>query len=63
MKLTVLVQYYGSVIHAGGHMTYRSVTIDLTDEQVKALALRPDEEYGPIALNDYTAAAPKGKQP
>lgn len=61
MKLTVLVQYYGSVIHAGGHMAYRSVTIDLTEEQVKSLALRPDEEYGPLSLNDYSAATQEGK--
>ena len=55
MKMTVLIQYYGSVIHAGGHMTYRTVTLDLTDDQARALALRPDEEFGPIALDEYAA--------
>ena len=61
MKVTVIIQYYGSVIHAGGHMAFRSVQIDLTEDQKKALALRPDEEYGPVALDDYSAAKAKGE--
>ena len=36
MKITVMIQYYGHVINAGGNVTYRSVTLTLTDEQVAA---------------------------
>ncbi|MGK0705152.1 hypothetical protein ACSFCW_16970 [Yokenella regensburgei] len=46
--MTVLVQYLGHVIHAGGSVTYRTVEIDLTYDQVKALELKADEEYGPV---------------
>jgi len=49
-SMTVLVQYLGHVIHAGGSVTYRTVDIELTDEQVKALELKVDEEYGPVAI-------------
>jgi len=33
MKITVMIQYYGHVIHAAGSMTYRAVSLTLTDEQ------------------------------
>lgn len=49
-SMTVLVQYLGHVIHAGGSVTYRAVDIELTEEQVKALELKTDEEYGLIAI-------------
>jgi len=50
MKITVMIQYYGHVINAGGNITYRSVTLTLTDEQAAALDLREDEDYGPTAI-------------
>jgi len=58
MKITVMIQYYGHVINAGGNMTYRSVTVTLTDEQAAALELNDDEAYGPTAIekDDEVAA-------
>ena len=58
MKITVMIQYYGNVIHAGGSMTYRAVSLTLTDEQAAALELREDEDYGPTAIekDDEVAA-------
>ena len=50
MKITVMIQYYGNVINAGGNMTYRSVSLTLTDEQAAALELNDDEAYGPTAI-------------
>jgi hypothetical protein len=50
MKMTVMIQYYGHVIHAGGSITYRSVEIELTEEQAKKLALKADEDYANISL-------------
>jgi len=58
MKITVMIQYYGHVIHAAGSMTYRAVSLTLTDEQAAALELREDEDYGPTAIekDDEVAA-------
>jgi len=50
MKITVIIQYHGHVIHAGGHTTFRRVTMDLTEEQAAALQLRKDEEYGTMLI-------------
>jgi hypothetical protein len=50
MKLTTLIQYHGHVIHAGGHTTYRRVTVELTAEQAAALQLREDEDYGTMFI-------------
>ena len=52
MKITVMIQNYGYVIHADGRMTYRAVSLNLTDEQAAALELREDEDYGPTASDD-----------
>ena len=51
MKITVMIQYLGHVIHAGGNISYRSVTLSLTEEQAAALRLLEDEDYGPIAID------------
>ena len=39
-KLTVVFRDDGPMIHCGDCPTYRSVQITLTDEQVRALAMR-----------------------
>lgn len=49
-KITVMIQYFGHVIHAQGNVTYRTVELELTEEQSKKLKLRKDEDYGPIAI-------------
>jgi len=58
MKITVMIQYYGHVINAGGNITYRAVSLTLTDEQAAALELNDDEAYGPTAIekDDEVAA-------
>jgi len=50
MTMTVMIQYFGHVVHAGGSTTYRAVTIELTADQVAKLILQEDEAYGVIAL-------------
>ena len=50
MTMTVMIQYFGHVVHAGGSTTYRAVTIELTDEQVAQLILQEDEAFGVIAI-------------
>ncbi len=53
MKMTVVIQYIGHAIHAGGHITYRRITLDLTSEQADALTLHcNEEEYGPVIFDD-----------
>ena len=52
MRLTVMIQYLGHVIHAQGDITYRAVQIELTDEQADKLRLRKEEAYGAFALTD-----------
>jgi len=50
MKLTVIIQYYGHVIHVGGDIVHRRVTLELTEEQAAALRLQKDEDYGPMLI-------------
>ena len=50
MKLHVMVEYVGHVIHAGGSVTHRHVEIELTDEQKKKLKLDQDEHYGVFSI-------------
>ena len=50
MKLTVIIQYYGHVIHAGGDIVYRRVTMELAEEQAAALQLREYEDYGHMLI-------------
>ena len=51
VKLIVMVQYVGHVVHAGGCVSYRAVEIDLTDEQARLLRLRnEDEDYATFAI-------------
>ncbi|MDG7000416.1 MAG: hypothetical protein JRN15_15070 [Nitrososphaerota archaeon] len=51
--MTVVIQYIGHAIHAGGHITYRRITLDLTSEQADALTLHcNEEEYGPVIFDD-----------
>lgn len=56
MKMTVMIQYFGHVYHAGGYTKYRPVTVDLTPEQAKSLALRDDEDYGPVGFQPGESA-------
>ena len=55
MKMTVMIQFVGHVIHAAGAVTYRAVEIELTGEQVKMLKLQQDEFFGAIAIEEQTA--------
>ena len=51
VKIIVMIQYVGYVMHAGGSVSYRSVEIDLTDEQASLLRLRnDDEDYATFAI-------------
>lgn len=50
-SLTVVIQYVGHVINAGGCVTYRSVEIKLTPDQMKLLELSTDEYYGPVSFS------------
>ena len=51
VKLIVMVQYVGNVVHAGGSVSYRAIEIDLTDEQARKLRLRnEDEDYATFAI-------------
>ena len=50
-KLTVMIQYVGHVINAGGSVEYRHVEIHLTPEQSQALTLHDDEHFGPVAFS------------
>jgi hypothetical protein len=56
INVTVVTQYYGHVIHAGGNTTYRTVELQLTPEQTVALQLRDEEAYGTViveTIDDY----------
>lgn len=55
MKIIVMVQYVGHVVHAGGAVNYRAIEIDLTDDQSKLLKLQDDEHYGAVAISDDDA--------
>ena len=51
VKLIVMVQYVGHVVHAEGSVSYRSIEIELTDEQAKKLRLRNEyEDYATFAI-------------
>jgi hypothetical protein len=45
MKMIIMIQYFGHVIHAQGSVTYRTVEIELTKEQAEKLELKADEDY------------------
>ena len=49
-KLFVTIQNSNLVIHCGGCMTYRTVELELTEEQSKKLRLRDGDDYGPISI-------------
>ena len=49
--LTVVVQYMGHVINAGGLVSYRTVTLELTEEQQQKLQLKDDEHYSVVVLD------------
>lgn len=51
VKITVMIQYVGHVVNAGGSVEYRAVEIDLTAEQSAKLALSQYEHYGPVAFS------------
>lgn len=55
MKMIVMVQYVGHVVHAGGSVNYRAVEIELTDEQSKMLKLNDDEHYANVAISNDAA--------
>lgn len=56
MKITVVIQYVGHVVHAGGLTTYRTVEIELTDEQAGKLKLAcEDESYATAIISDTAA--------
>jgi hypothetical protein len=53
MKITVIIQDISIAIHVGGEITRRSVSVDLTDEQSKALLLRHAEEtYAVMSIDE-----------
>ena len=52
MKMTVMIQYVGYVVHCGGSVNYRSVVIDLTSKQSEKLRLHGNEFFGPISISD-----------
>jgi hypothetical protein len=53
MKLTVIIQDISISLHVGGAITHRCVSVDLTDEQEKALLLRHGEEsYAAISIDE-----------
>ena len=53
MRLTVIIQDVSLAIHVGGAITHRCVSVDLTDEQSKALLLRHGEEsYAAISIDE-----------
>jgi hypothetical protein len=51
-KLTVVFRDDGPMIHCGDCPTYRSVQITLTDEQVRALAMRPTYNSGATQFHE-----------
>ncbi|MEL7628730.1 hypothetical protein AAGW04_06960 [Pectobacterium aroidearum] len=51
IKMTVMIQYMGHVVNAGGNIEYRAVELELTEQQSEALALQQDEYYGPVAFS------------
>lgn len=51
MKITVMIQYIGHVVHCGGVVTYRAVEIELTDAQATMLRLDYDESFGVVAIS------------
>lgn len=51
MKMIVMIQYVGHVVHAGGAVNYRTVEIELHEEQAKLLRLNDDEHFGPVAIH------------
>ena len=62
MKLTIIIQDYVHVVHAGGSVKYRAVQITLTPEQESALALIHEyEDYGIIAI-DKEPAPPQSSE-
>lgn len=51
LTLTVVAQYVGHVINAGGLVSYRTVTLELTEEQQQKLQLKDDEHYSVAVLD------------
>jgi len=51
MKLSVMIQYVGHVVNAGGTVTYRLAQVDLTDEQAEKLKLKHDEFFSVISID------------
>jgi len=51
-SITVMIQYVGHVVNAGGAVTYRKVELVLTPEQRRIIALTEDEYYGPMSIDD-----------
>jgi hypothetical protein len=49
-KIVVMIQYVGHVVNAQGSVTYRTIELELTKEQIQKLKLQQDEYYGPIAI-------------
>ena len=53
MKLTVIIQDISISLHVGGAITHRCVSVDLTDEQEKALRFRHAEEtYAVMSIDE-----------
>lgn len=61
MKMTVMIQYVGHVVHCGGSVNYRSVVIDLTSEQSEKLRLHDDEFFGPISISHEQCSNETGR--
>lgn len=50
--ITVVVQYVGHVINAGGTVSFRTITLELTEEQKGKLKLGKDEYLSVLAINN-----------
>lgn len=61
MKMTVVIADEAGAVHVGSPVDYRCVTLDLTEAQAEALALRPYERYGPVVF-EATAPQPEKKE-
>lgn len=51
INITIVVQYVGHVVNAGGSISYRTVVLELTPEQENSLKLSQDEHYGLVAID------------
>jgi hypothetical protein len=62
-RLTVIIEDSGALLHIGGAMGYRRVTLDLTAAQEAALALRHEgENYGTTFLEPAAPATADAKE-